>query len=46
VARELVVVDSARGDLERELDADILHAGTWFVVGRSERRHKHTNPGG
>jgi len=33
-------------DLERELDADILHSGTWFVVGRNERRHEHTNLGG
>jgi hypothetical protein len=33
-------------DLERELDAEILHAGTWFVVGRNETRHKHTNRGG
>jgi ubiquinone/menaquinone biosynthesis C-methylase UbiE len=33
-------------DLERELGAEILHAGTWFVVGRNERRHEHTNPGG
>jgi len=33
-------------DLERELGAEILHAGTWFVVGRNERRHKQTNPGG
>jgi SAM-dependent methyltransferase len=33
-------------DLERELGAEILHAGTWFVVARNERRHKHTNKGG
>jgi ubiquinone/menaquinone biosynthesis C-methylase UbiE len=33
-------------DLERELGAQILHAGTWFVVARNERRHKHTNSGG
>jgi SAM-dependent methyltransferase len=33
-------------DLERELGAEILHAGTWFVVARNERRHKHTNSGG
>lgn len=33
-------------DLERELGAEILHAGTWFVVARNERRHKHTDRGG
>jgi hypothetical protein len=33
-------------DLERELGAEILHAGTWFVVARNERRHKPTNRGG
>lgn len=33
-------------DLERELGADILHAGTWFVVARNKRRHEHTNAGG
>ena len=33
-------------DLERELGAEILRAGTWFVVARNERRHKHTDRGG
>ncbi|MFL5857210.1 MAG: class I SAM-dependent methyltransferase [Solirubrobacteraceae bacterium] len=33
-------------DLERELGAEILHAGRWFVVARNERRHKNTNWGG
>jgi SAM-dependent methyltransferase len=33
-------------DLERELGAEIPHAGTWFVVARNETRHKHTNRGG
>ena len=33
-------------DLEREVGAEILHAGTWFVVGRNKRRREHTNPGG